>query len=641
MCGIAGKVGGGAAPDRAVRGTLDEMCAAMTHRGPDSRGVHLGDGVAMAMTRLAVIDPEGGGQPLYSEDGRVVLVLNGEIYNHRELRRELRARGHRLGSGSDAEVVVHLWEDEGERCVERLRGMFAFAIWDSRRRVMFCARDRLGKKPLHYVARPWSLTFASEVGALLRDPDVPRDIDLEAVDAFLAHEYVPGDRSVFAAIRRLPPASTLTWTPGSEPVISSYWNLDFEPKARIDRAEAVERVRELVLDAVRVRLESDVPLGAFLSGGIDSSAVVAAMAMQMGEPVKTFSAAFAERGFDEREHARRVARRYGTDHHELEVSALDPTLPVRVASHFAEPFADAAALPSFALAELTRGEVTVALGGDGGDEAFAGYRRYWQIHRTIAAERVPAGLRRGLAAGLRTVANGNEGGRVARAARVASRLTVPPGRRYGELCRFFGEEDRRRLYGPALRPLVAGANPLAEVERAWGALEGLHAVDRATATDVATYLPNDLLVKADITTMAHSLELRSPLLDHRLLEFAAALPVEMKMGGAAGKSILREAISDWLPPEITGREKHGFVVPVGEWMRSGLRPLVRELLLDREARGRGLFDHREVRALLDEHDSGRDRSSQLWPMLNLELWYRNWVDSSPAAAPAAPAALAA
>jgi asparagine synthase (glutamine-hydrolysing) len=282
--------------------------------------------------------------------------------------------------------------------------------------------------------------------------------------------------------------------------------------------------------------------------------------------------------------------------------------------------------------------VTVALGGDGGDEAFAGYRRYWQIHRTIAAERVPAGLRRGLAAGLRTVANGSEGGRVARAARVASRLAVPPGRRYGELCRFFGEDDRRRLYGPALRPLVGSANPLAAVERAWEALDGLDAVDRATATDVATYLPNDLLVKADITTMAHSLELRSPLLDHQLLEFAAALPVEMKMGGAAGKSILREAISDWLPPEITDRDKHGFVVPVGEWMRSGLRPLVRELLLDREARERGLFDHREVRALLDEHDGGRDRSSQLWPMLNLELWYRNWVDSGPAAAPARPAA---
>jgi asparagine synthase (glutamine-hydrolysing) len=615
---------------------IDAMCQSLVHRGPDSSGLHIETDAAIGMTRLAVIDLVGGDQPLYSEDRSVVLVLNGEIYNHHELRAGLRARGHRFATRSDAEVVVHLWEEHGERCVQHLRGMFAFAIWDAAERRLFLARDRLGKKPLVYVHGRDSLAFASEIPALLRDPDTPRAIDPDAIDAFLVNQYVPGPRCIFAGMHKLPPASTLTWSPGGYPRIQRYWAPQYRPKLRLKRREACEHLRELILDAVTARLDSDVPLGAFLSGGIDSSAVVAAMARCSSGTVRTFTAAFAEADFDERMHARRVAELYGTEHRELEVGHLDPDLLLRIARHFGEPLADPAILPAFVLAELTRRHVTVCLGGDGGDEAFAGYRRYWQIRATLGADRIPRRLRHELAQRLRASAGGTDGpGAKRRLARLAGRLAMPPARRFADLRRFFRDEDRRRLYGPALRPLLADGDPLAELERAWEDAADLGGIDRAVATDLATYLPDDLLVKADITSMAHALELRSPLLDQGLMEFAAALPERMKVRGRTGKAIFRQAVAPWLPAGILDRPKHGFAVPVGEWMRRDLRPLAEDLLLDDRARGRELFDASQVERLLAEHMAGADRTHQLWAMLSLELWFRASVDA-PRTAEAAP-----
>ena len=382
MCGIAGKVTAGAPVERDL---LERMCDALAHRGPDSAGLHLDGAVGLGMRRLAVIDPAGGEQPIYSEDGQVVLVLNGEIYNHRALRDELAARGHRLAGGSDAEVVVHLYEEMGARCVERLRGMFAFAVWDARRRRLLLARDRLGKKPLHWAVWDGAVLFGSEPRALLQDSALPCEPDPAALDAFLVNQYVPHHLSAFRHMRKLPPASTLVWEPGGRPRVRRYWEPAGGPSLVLGAREAEESLRERLLDATRVRLEADVPLGAFLSGGIDSSAVVAAMARSGAATLRTFSVRFPDQGFDESAYARAVARHYGTEHRELEVGPVDPGLLARMAWHLGEPLADPAAVPTFQLSELTRAHVTVALSGDGGDESFGGYRRY----RQLALTRVP------------------------------------------------------------------------------------------------------------------------------------------------------------------------------------------------------------------------------------------------------------
>ncbi|HEX2087534.1 MAG TPA: asparagine synthase (glutamine-hydrolyzing), partial [Solirubrobacteraceae bacterium] len=406
MCGIAGKATTGAPVEAEL---LDRMCLALRHRGPDSRGVHLEGPVALGIQRLAIIDLVTGEQPFYTEDRSAVLVLNGEVYNHEELREELMGRGHRFVSRSDAEVVVHLWEEMGERCVERLRGMFAFAIWDERRGELFLARDRIGKKPLFYALTGDALVFGSEPRAVLQDPAVSREVDLAAIDAFLVNQYVPHGRSAFAHLRKLPPAGRLTWRPGGEPRVDRWWRLEYGPKERVGRADAAERLRHEILEATRLRMRSDVPLGAFLSGGVDSSVVVAAMAQLSGEPVRTFTVAFPGTPVDESRFARMVAEHYGTEHHELAVEEPDASMLPLLAWHFGEPFADPAALPTYQLSELIRGHVTVALNGDGGDESFAGYERYRQLVATLGADATPAGARRAVAAALARAAGGTEG----------------------------------------------------------------------------------------------------------------------------------------------------------------------------------------------------------------------------------------
>jgi asparagine synthase (glutamine-hydrolysing) len=622
MCGIAGKLTAGAPVDPML---LGRMADALAHRGPDGVGIHVVGPVGLAMRRLAVIDPVGGDQPLYSEDRRVVCVANGEIYNHVELREELVRRGHRFAGGSDAEVIVHLYEELGARVVERLRGMFAFAIWDERSGELLLARDRIGKKPLYWSLRAGTLWFGSEPRALLQDPAIPRDVDPYALDAVLVNQYVPNDRCAFAHLHKLPPASTLRWRPGGgDPRVERYWRVGSVPRSSLDPAEAVERLREVILESTRVRLRSDVPLGAFLSGGLDSSTVVAAMARQSSRAVRTFAIVFPGWDEDERPHARRVAEHLSTEHHEVEIGPLDVGLLPRIAWHFGEPFADPAALPTFQLAELTRRHVTVALSGDGGDELFAGYRRYRQLEMTRSAEVLPLGARRRAADLLTRVAGSREGrAPLPRAARLARRLAVSPALRYGDLMQFFTPDDRRRLYGPMLRPTLEDGEPQAHLERSWQEQAGrLDWVERAMALDLDTYLPDDLLVKLDRMSMAHSLEVRSPLLDQEVVEFAVGL----RSGGGADKELLRRAAAPWLPAETVARPKQGLGMPLDRWLRDELRGLAELVLLDDVARRRGLFDSDGVEALVAEHQGGAQRKHQLWAMISLELWFRTCVD---------------
>jgi asparagine synthase (glutamine-hydrolysing) len=634
MCGIVGKVTAGAPVAREL---LDAMCEAVRHRGPDAQGVHLDGAVALGMRRLAIIDLVHGDQPIYSEDRTVALVLNGEIYNHLQLREELTRRGHAFAGGSDAEVVVHLWEELGPGCVERLRGMFAFAIWDARSQELFLARDRLGKKPLFFALHDGALSFASEPRAILQDPAIPREVDPVAIDAFLVNQYVPHELCAFRHLRKLPPACTLSWRPGGAPRIERYWTLEYLPKVSLQAEHAAEQLREMILEATQMRLMSDVPIGAFLSGGVDSSIVVAAMAMTSGGTVRTFSVSFDDDRFDETPYARRVASLYGTEHTELECGPPTASLLPRLAWHFGEPFADPAAIPTFQLSELMRDHVTVALNGDGGDESFAGYRRYWQLAATLAADAVPAPAREALARVLRRAAGGADGrATLPRAARLARRLALPPPLRYADLFRYFEETDRARLYTPELRGELAASEPLTHIEAAWDEREGLEAADRLMAVDLDTYLPDDLLAKVDITSMAHSLEVRSPFLDHRLMELAARFPAALKLRGRDGKRVLRDCARAWLPDDLLDRRKHGFAVPVADWLRGELRELPESLLLDPDAVQRGLFRRAEVERLIAEHRAGHNRANKLWAMINLELWYRTCVDTavaSPAALP--------
>jgi asparagine synthase (glutamine-hydrolysing) len=506
--------------------------------------------------------------------------------------------------------------------------MFAFALWDEGERRLFLARDRMGKKPLLYAHHDGALSFASEMRALLSDGRVPRDVDPRAIDAFLACGYVPHEVCAFARVRKLPPASWLSWRPGEQPRVERYWHLEYGPKERVGPEEAAERVREKLLEATRIRLMSDVPIGAFLSGGVDSSAVVAAMAMSTPDTVQTFCASFPGTPVDEAPYARAVAARYGTEHHELEVGPVDASILPRLAWHFGEPFADPAALPSFQLSELVRRHVKVALNGDGGDESFAGYRRYHQLALTRAGDAVPAAVRSLLAARLERLAGGTDGrAPLPRAARLSARLALPAGRRYADLFGIFSAGERRSLYSSGLREAVGTFDGIGHVEAAWEARHGLGVTDRLMATDLVTYLADDLLPKADITSMANSIEVRSPLLDHELMAFAARLPERLKRRGMQGKLLLRDAVRPWLPDDLLDRPKQGFAVPLDSWLRDELRDLPTDLLLDPVARDRGLFEEAAVHRLIDDHRAGRDRALKLWAMINLEVWHRTCVDA--------------
>jgi asparagine synthase (glutamine-hydrolysing) len=626
VCGIAGKVSANAAVDEAL---VAEMCATLEHRGPDSRGMFLDDGIGLGVQRLRVIDLETGDQPISNEDGSVVIVLNGEIYNYRELRELLVARGHRFSTQTDTEVVVHLYEDHGRDCVEHLRGMFAFAIWDRRQRRLLLARDRLGKKPLFYRAANGTLWFASEVRAIFEDPEVPALVDYRAVDAFLHYLYVPQPLSAFRDVHKLPAAHTLVWENGSVS-LDRYWRLSYRPAEDVpSKAEAHQRIREELLEATRLRLRSHVPLGAFLSGGIDSSAVVAAMAMQSSGRVKTFSIGFDVESYDETAYARQVATLFDTDHHELRIEPRAMEILPKLVWHYGEPFADHSAIPSFYLAELTRRHVTVALNGDGGDENFAGYIRY---AGNFTAERVaglPRAARRAL--WLATMALGTsraQNGFRSRVRRVTERASIPPTERYFAWMSYLTASERRELYSPDFLAVVSDHDVREIVVAPYRGSDAADPVNRLLDVDVHTYLQDDLLTKMDIATMAHSLEVRSPLLDHRLMEYVARLPGRWKLAGTTTKRLFKDALKPWLPPHILNRTKQGFGVPIASWFAGSLRELPREILLDPASLARGYFREEAVRRLIDDHvTEARDNADKLWALIQLELWLRTFIDT--------------
>jgi asparagine synthase (glutamine-hydrolysing) len=633
MCGIAGVADFGAPPEGKL---VKDMCDRIVHRGPDASGIHVAGEVGLGSQRLAIIDVAGGDQPLFSEDGKVAVVMNGEIYNHVELRDRLRERGHTFSSASDAEVLVHLYEEHGDALVDQLRGMFAFALWDGRRRRLLLARDRVGKKPLFYAARGGRIVFASEMAALLADPGLDTTIDPRAVDAYLAFQYIPHPLSIFSAVRKLPPASLLAFDAGGVSV-ERYWRLGYEPKVGgIDEAEAAERLRAQLDDATRIRLMSEVPLGAFLSGGVDSSAVVAFMAQHSSRPVKTFSITFGEADFDEARFARMAAERFGTEHHEFQVEPHALSILPRLARHYGEPYADPSAIPSFHLAELTGRHVTVALNGDGGDEAFAGYGRYRRMKMLQRLRRMPRPLR-AATGGLGAVLGPGEGEADVRTrlARLGHSLTAGEARVYGDSVQAFEADRRGRLLAPHMLEQLGGWRAESVLEEAWAGAEA-SGVDRVLAVDIETYLPGDLLVKMDIATMAHSVEARSPFLDHHLLEFAARLPAEMKLRGRSGKHILKAAMRGIVPDEILDRPKMGFGVPLKHWFRGELEALPRELLLDPAAHCRQYLVGSEVERLLAEHADGRyDHSLRIWALVQLETWHQEVLEPARAAASAA------
>ena len=617
MCGIAGQVSEGAVG----RELVERISARQEHRGPDSSGIHSGDGIALGIQRLRVIDLETGDQPIYNEDRSVVVVLNGEIYNYRELREELRRRGHTFSTEGDTEVIVHLYEELGDGCVERLAGMFGFALWDEKRGRLLIARDRVGKKPLHYHhGADGTLTFASELQALAADPALPRDLDLASLDTYLAYGYIQAPHTIYSGIQKLPPAHTLVWEGGAV-TLNRYWELDYGSKLAGDLPDLEGELRSLVAAAVRRRMISDVPLGAFLSGGIDSSVVVSEMAFHSPDPIKTFSIGFGHEAYNELPQARLVAERFGTEHTEFVVEPDAIDLLPKLVRHYGEPYADSSAIPSFYLAELTREHVTVALNGDGGDESFAGYLRTAADARTMWLDRIPAGLRVAVAAASgRALSAADRRSSVDYVRRFAAAMPLAAPERYAEHVGIFDAAGRGRLLSGEAAAAVDPARTAAVIGDPWRAGDGLDPVDRLLGVDVAGYLPGDLLTKVDIATMAHSLEARSPLLDHELMEFAAKLPARCKLRGRQKKWLLRRAYRWNVPEEILSGPKKGFGVPLGEWFRGELAAEVRDVLLD-PAVGGGLLNAGEVRSIVEAHQSGAaDNSARIWSLLFLERW---------------------
>jgi asparagine synthase (glutamine-hydrolysing) len=626
MCGICGHLGDpapGPSEARRVRAMMD----ALAHRGPDAAGFYHAGPVVLGHRRLSVIDlrPEGN-QPLANEDGSIVLVANGEIYNFAELRADLEQRGHRFRSRSDSEVIVHLYEEHGVDCLARLRGMFAFALWDAPRRRLFLARDRAGEKPLYWAARDGRLWFASELGALVRGLPWRPAVDLDAIEQYLGLQYVPAPFTAYEGVAKLPAAHFLTVSPGGVPRIDRFWRLRFGTPRRVSLHDAVAETRALVEDAVAVRRVADVPLGAFLSGGIDSSTVVALLARASSRPIRTFSIEVP--GAGEASYARLVARRFSTEHHELAVAPDVVSLLPRMVEMYGEPFADSSAIPTFQLAEMARRDVVVALSGDGGDEAFAGYHRYAIEQLAQGVGRLPWPLPELVHAILRRL----PGARLRTAREFAAHAWRSPVERYLYLLAHFTRRDKERLLGPALAERARHGRVARDFERLLAASDADDAINRLLDLDTQTYLPDDIFTKVDIASMAHALEVRAPFADHLLLEHMAQLSGALKLRGFRGKQLLRRAVRDLLPASILARRKKGFDLPVDRWLREDLFDLSHDLLTDATARVRGLFDPTQVRRLLDEHAAGVAHGRRLWNLVVLELWFRRCVDESPAVA---------
>jgi asparagine synthase (glutamine-hydrolysing) len=628
MCGIAGLVHA----DRSYPidpELIGRMTACLAHRGPDAQALHLWRGAAIGHRRLSIIDLATGDQPIFNEDGTVGVILNGEIYNFRELRAELEGLGHRFTTRSDTETIVHAYEQWGEQCVERLAGMFAFALWDDRDRRLLLARDRVGKKPLYYVREGGRFAFASELKALLHDPGLKRELSLEALDTYFSLGAVQAPATIFRDVHQLPPAHRLVWEHGHVSV-AEYWDVPRRPPAMYSERQALEAFGALLEEAVRARLVADVPLGAFLSGGVDSSAVVETMTRLSTGPVVTTSVGFTDQAFNELEHARAVAKAVGSDHHEVVLEARAADVLPRLVWHLDEPFADSSALPSYYVAKAARERVTVALSGDGGDEVFAGYQRRYGLNRTEVRLRrwFPAWLRAGVLAPLgRVYPKADWIPRPLRARYVLQNLGTTFERAYFSDLSLFRNDEKARLLSPDFVRALGGHDPFLAFGRHFDRVRGLDSLSQLLYVDLKTWLANDMLVKVDRMSMAHGLEIRCPLLDHRIIEFAATVPSDLKYRGRVSKYLLKRHLDGRVPASAIHRPKQGFEIPLARWLRSDLYGLAHELLFSARALGRGYVRPERLRLLWDRHQRGiRDHSAQIWTVLMFEMWARTFLD---------------
>lgn len=607
-----------------LRGELEAMNQCLQHRGPDDRGIYVDGPVGLAQTRLSIIDlSPTGHQPMGNEDGTIWIVFNGEIYNFQVLREELERSGHRFVGTSDTQVIIHGYEEWGiEGCLQRLRGMFAFAIWDGRKRLLILARDRLGKKPLKYYVDQHKIIFASELKAILTDRSIATSVDYDAIDFYLTHQYVPTPYTGFKEIRKLPAAHYLTCSEKGQMQIHEYWDLRYKP----DHGKSPEEWHHLILqhldEAVRLRMLADVPVGAFLSGGVDSSAVVSSMARQSAQPIRTFSVGFSDQQFDELPFARMVAKQYGTDHTELILEPDEMDMLPKLVYHFEEPYADSSALATYLISEATRRYVTVALNGDGGDEAFAGYSKYIWLQRSRPYD-VLRPLMQLASFPAQLIYDRFPTDRSRRNAIFLESYRHPRRGRFTYWQAYFSSMEKSWLYHPQFVQ-HRKESPVWNFVRSAAADE---VIDQALYIDAKTYLPDDLLVKVDIASMAASLEARSPLLDQCLVEFAATIPVNLKVKGSEGKAIFKEALLSRLPREVMYRKKRGFSIPVDRWFRESRAEWAREILLDPRSLKRNLFRAEGLERLLREHQTGKVRhGNRIWALIVLELWFRQFTD---------------
>lgn len=662
MCGITGAVW--TTPREALsEQALAQMTDSLTHRGPDDRGLFYspagltgnhsrsdavfprgagehsgvsaepGDvgtvGVGLGFRRLSIIDLATGAQPMANEDQTVWVVFNGEIYNYRELRQRLQGNGHTFRTQGDAETIVHLYEDEGEDCFRFLRGMFAIAIWDSRLKKLLLARDRLGQKPLFYSQQPERLVFGSELKALLPAGRLDTQINLSAIDQYLLYQYIPHPQTIYRGVSALPPAHVAIWRADPLGAVSfttrAYWSCPTGEVAQ-DKAAAIDQLHDTLEQAVVMRMQSDVPLGAFLSGGVDSSLIAALMQRNSSRPIETFSIGFKESEYDESRYSRQVAEHLGTRHEAFVVEPSAVAVLPELIYHYDQPFADSSAIPTWYLSRMTKQQVTVALSGDGSDELFAGYDRYQAARFAAQLDRIP-GMRAWLASSFWQWIPSDMSQRnwLRRGKRFAQAMTLPPVARYMQWIGIFHDQHRAAVYSEAFLRQLPNQDPLEFVAQYERRFAGRDPVTRFSLADLHSYLPCDLNTKVDIASMAHGLEVRQPFLDHHVVELAAGLPVAWKLRGKRGKRILKDTFGPLLPSAIWARKKQGFGVPLDHWFRGPMRALTEQTLLGTACQQRGLYDSAEVRRLVEQHVAGKfDHAYRLWALLVLELWFQRW-----------------
>lgn len=634
MCGITGAVWRderhAISPE-----LLGRMTDVISHRGPDDAQTWIDTNhrdayghavcVGLGFRRLSIIDLEGARQPMANEDGTVRMVFNGEIYNYQTLRHRLEGRGHHFATHGDGESILHLYEDVGTDCFQQLNGMFAVAIWDANRNRLVLARDRIGQKPLYYAVKDNRLIFGSELKCLAEVNGVCSEIDPGAIDEFMMYEYIPHPGTIWKGVRKLAPGHFAVFENGAVSV-DRYWDFDPSVERPISHADACERLHELLTDSVRLRMQSDVPLGSFLSGGIDSSLITAIAQSHSQDPVRTFSIGFPVSDFDETTYAAQVAEHLGTKHQRFEVMPSGVEIIDKLVWHYDEPFADSSAVPTWYLSELTRKEVTVALSGDGGDELFAGYERYYALWLSRLLRRMfPIHKTPGIGLVQRLPDSNRRRSIIRRGKRFLEAIEQSDARRYLNWLQIFPESMRASLYTDEFLATLPGDDPFEFLDAIWRRSEGRDVVTRASITDILSYLPCDLCTKVDIASMAHGLEVRQPMLDYRLVEFAASLPVKLKFRGRRGKLLLQDTFGSMIPKSIFTRKKMGFGIPIGAWFRDELKPMVHDTLLAPDARIQPYLRQDFIAELVEAHETGRQNHGyRLWNLLILEKWLRRW-----------------